>query len=498
LNYQPGASTFGVNFLRYHHRTQEWSRWADITPQFLPEEAGHLTGLALPKERLSSPLTLMQYAAAGRNMPNRGGGSSRSLISTGLDLRYEVSNNLTGLLAVNPDFSQVEDDVLGLAFNYNEKVRSDNRPFFREGAGFFGNRTYFYSNRVPAFDYGLKSFGRMGGVQLGLLATQAAGGRRDYVARMLHEVGPAMNVSATVVGTDRPDFTNHLFGFDAAGRIGRHLTLDTGIALTSTRGRAGDGTRARFMIGREDTRWSAGVGVYQTEKGFFPADGFLASDELETRALRAFVTHGGEFANGPLRSANVGLTFMNANTLTGLFQRQDVTLYGGVETRGDIRVDLSTSLGPYRPRNNETGAWSSTMNYDRLHTASVLFDTRNDRRGYGLVYAWGTLGGGKYSDFAPLFWLKPNPRSFLSYSFEQVESFGRTSQHVLSLGWQLNPERSIAARWVQTGPDHGYRLAFRQQVRRGLDVYAIYNTERFSPERFTIKLVSSLSPRWGF
>ena len=31
LNYQPGAHVFGINFLRYHSRTQEWSRWADIT-----------------------------------------------------------------------------------------------------------------------------------------------------------------------------------------------------------------------------------------------------------------------------------------------------------------------------------------------------------------------------------------------------------------------------------------------------------------------------------
>jgi hypothetical protein len=47
LDFAPDADTFGVNLVRYQHRTAETSEWADVTPQRLPEEAGHLTGLHL-------------------------------------------------------------------------------------------------------------------------------------------------------------------------------------------------------------------------------------------------------------------------------------------------------------------------------------------------------------------------------------------------------------------------------------------------------------------
>ena len=37
LNFEPGTTALGVNFLRYHYRTGQWSRWADIPVRALPE-----------------------------------------------------------------------------------------------------------------------------------------------------------------------------------------------------------------------------------------------------------------------------------------------------------------------------------------------------------------------------------------------------------------------------------------------------------------------------
>src|SRR5205823_11586536 len=102
LNFQSGGGTFGVNFVRYHHRTQEWSRWADVTRQFLPEEAGHLTDLVLPAESGGKKLTVMPYAAGGRNLPDKRGGVQKVPATAGLDARHDFANNLSGVLSVNP------------------------------------------------------------------------------------------------------------------------------------------------------------------------------------------------------------------------------------------------------------------------------------------------------------------------------------------------------------------------------------------------------------
>jgi hypothetical protein len=498
LNYQPSAHTFGVNFVRFHHRTQEQSRWADVTPQFLPEESGHLSGLTPPKVSPARKLTLMQYAAGGRNMFNKRGDVRDSLMTTGFDLRYDIAHNLSSVLSLNPDFSQVEDDVFSLAFAYNEKFRRDHRPFFQEGSAFFGNRAYFHSGRVPDFDVGLKSFSKVGAYQIGLLGTQAPEGRRDYAARVLREFGATMNAAVMVVGSERPDFDNRLIAFQVGGRFKRRLNFNADVATTSTRGREGDGTHTNFSVGYETPYTQAGVWWDRTDAGFFPADGFIAADALGTRGNAAYWSYYREYAQGPFRSLDAHVNYNQRDTLTGLLQNRSLSVYVGGETRSNIEFSLGMSGGPYRSRGENPGEWSSQLNHDRLYTASVYFDTRSDRRGYGLNYAWGSLGGGKYSDLTPDIWWKPTRRTHVSYSHERTESFGVSRQSILSLSWEMSAEQAVSLRQVQTSGEDGgqsYRLAYRRQVRKGMDIFAVLNTDPFSPNRFTVKVVRTFGVR---
>jgi hypothetical protein len=89
LNFEAGTTALGVNFLRYHHRTGQWSRWADITVRALPEEMGRLVGLELPQVARAQPWTLMPYALAGRNIPDKRGNVRETLVTAGAELRYQ-------------------------------------------------------------------------------------------------------------------------------------------------------------------------------------------------------------------------------------------------------------------------------------------------------------------------------------------------------------------------------------------------------------------------
>ena len=133
LNYTDGDTVFGVNFKRYQSRTREYSYWADVTPQGLVEEMGQLTGLALPSLKAKKPWTFMPFVLAGKNIPDKEGEAQASLLTAGIDMRYQPRPDLTGMLALNPDFSQVEDAVTNISFSYTEKALNDNRPFFAEG-----------------------------------------------------------------------------------------------------------------------------------------------------------------------------------------------------------------------------------------------------------------------------------------------------------------------------------------------------------------------------
>jgi hypothetical protein len=99
----------------------------------------------------------MPYALADRNIPDKRGNVRETLVTAGAELRYQPRPNLTDVLSLNPDFSQVETAITDINFSYNEKFITDPHPFFQEGSAYFGNRPdYFYSNRIPDFDYGAK------------------------------------------------------------------------------------------------------------------------------------------------------------------------------------------------------------------------------------------------------------------------------------------------------------------------------------------------------
>ena len=80
-------------------------------------------------------LQLEDATDAGFGNPFRSG--SDYYASTGLDLKYRVSSNLTLDAAVNPDFGQVEVDPAVINLTAFETRFQEKRPFFVEGAGIF-------------------------------------------------------------------------------------------------------------------------------------------------------------------------------------------------------------------------------------------------------------------------------------------------------------------------------------------------------------------------
>jgi len=492
LEYSAGESVFGVNFVRYHARTQEWSRWADVTPQYLPEDSGHLVGLQLAPNRVVTRFAVMPYAAGGRNMPDRRGVLRERDGSAGLDIRLDLARKITNVLTYRPDFSQVEATVLDLAFNYNEKYRLDPRPFFQEGATFFGDREYFYSTRIPDFVVGAKTFGRLGGFQTGALATvNDVDGRGDYVAAISRELGPTAHARVIFVGTDRANFSNQLVGFQSNGRLAGRLTYGVDVSASSTLGQVGDGTRSVASLGYAGPYLQFGVTGDKVDRGYFPANGLIAGDLLGTQGLRPSVSLGRGFGTGWLRRLDMSVSLNARQTRDGLLQRQERSLYASVETRSNIQISGGATVGPYRPR--DSSGWSDFVYDDRYYTATLGQYTSNGRFGYGLTYSWGCLAGARYNDFTPYAWLKPTATTSLTYSFERADYFGQTEQHILSASWDLTGQDSISGRWVQYNDDPFYRLAYRRVMRRGIDVFAVFNDEPNLDQQFIAKLVWTLN-----
>jgi hypothetical protein len=501
----PDAGTIGVNFSRYQHRTREWSYWADITPQKLPEEAGHLTGLRLPQTSATSSLALMQYLASNpRRTPDAPGENT-----AGADIRYQWGRGLTAMLSARPDFSGVDADVASVGFSYTERYVADRRPFFQEGQTFFGDRELFHSGRIEQFDVGVKTFGRVDAYQVGVLATTDANtGRVDYVGRVVREVGPAFNLSATVVGTQQEALENAAVQVRASGRVGPNLRVDGQVARTATAASStgaassgsatiapapmGDGGRERAEIAYRRAHWYTGGWADRTDQSFFAADGFLPGDIVGTSGRGAYTGYTRTSGQAWLRSTDASVSMQVRDTVSGLRQRESASVYVGAQTAANVQLNAGVTSGVYRPRGTSPGDWAGALHDDRSYLASAEYQSPTGHFGYGAQYTWGVAGPQAYDTLAPNLWLAPNPHLSVAYSFERATYDLVRRQHVVSGTWQIDPAQSLAARWVEDGGGY-YRLSYRRSLARAMDAFGVYSSDPYEPRRFDLKLVWTLS-----
>jgi hypothetical protein len=147
--------TWGLQIWRQENRLNELSMWAfwRLTESGGPARFGHLTNLTIthPPERAE----VMPYVvgrSANAPVSDPGDPFEKSHVwdgRVGADARVLLTSNLTLNATVNPDFGQVEVDPAVINLSAFETFYEEKRPFFVEGAGYFGFgglNCYFCSN----------------------------------------------------------------------------------------------------------------------------------------------------------------------------------------------------------------------------------------------------------------------------------------------------------------------------------------------------------------
>jgi hypothetical protein len=155
---------WGVQFQRRIARSQEVSFWAPV-----PRDANGLVSLfgelhgiegIRPKRNLEVlPYSVAQATRAPGDAENPFFRRTDRGFSTGADIRYGITSDLTLNATINPDFGQVEADPSVVNLSAFETFLPEKRPFFVEGANIFnfgigvgdgdmGNESLFYSRRI--------------------------------------------------------------------------------------------------------------------------------------------------------------------------------------------------------------------------------------------------------------------------------------------------------------------------------------------------------------
>ena len=248
----------------------------------------------------------------------------------GVDIKYGVTQGLTGDFTYNPDFAQVEADEQQVNLTRFNLFFPEKREFFLENQGVFsfggaatsGSRAgisdmpiLFYSRRIGLkgnlevpLQAGGRLTGRVGAFTVGALNIQADGDTASAstptnftVLRVKRDILRRSNIGVMVTGksTNRLDTGNNLaYGIDGVFGFYDDLTINTHWARTETRGFSGNDGSYRGHLDYAGDRYGAQLEHLMVGDAFNPEVGFVRRRNMR----RSF----GEFRFSP-RPASLAL-----------------------------------------------------------------------------------------------------------------------------------------------------------------------------------------------
>ncbi len=468
--------TIEINFDRMQQRTGVNSFWSNIGPQEDLEKDGHLMGIIFPKKSSKRRLSLMVYTFAGVE-PEK----SRT-IRAGADVKYPISSSITALITVNPDFSNVEQDVESIDFSYQQRWYPDRRPFFQEGGEIFtfgnSNLLLFYSRNIPQIDLGAKVHGKIGKTAFGLLNCADFKERNDLVFALRRDLGSA-SVRARFIRRDDSKVRNQVVSFEPSGKF-KSLRFGGILSGSWTEGEGGEGSTGAIYAGHFTKRTWANVNLFYMTPNFNAADGFIPYDDM-----RGYNLNGGysnEWREGPIRKVNCGFNLSRVDRYDGSPYMRDVNFWGEAQFSSDYAVNLNGGVGRYEEHRD----WRAGI--------TLRGNVRDQHRSYGVNFSYGRRQSARYGYARAYINLKPTGKISFRLSSEFLWHKEDRIQHVLQFNYDITPERGLGGRFVYRDGSLNAFLTYRQAVRKGIDAFIILgdpNAEKIK-KRAVAKVVMPL------
>jgi len=305
----------------------------------------------------------------------------------GLDAQWGITSDMTLNLTANPDFSQVEADVAQLDVNSRFALFfPEKRPFFLEGADFFGtpiNAVFTRSISDPVA--GAKLSGKLGDNALGALmakdrrnnllipgsqfssSTALDGEVTTAIGRFRRDIGASGTVGALYTGREAAGYHNRVGGFDAFYRPVSSLTLQGQVLHSNTLYPAAvaqdfsqhdggfNGTAARTVANWATRDWTFNADYRRIDEDFRADAGFLTQAGVQ-----------GGSANLARRwSGAAGQWFTQIRLNAGTWRNDDFS-------RNTIDSGMWFGLQYEGPGQSRAGVWPNL--FKKEHYAGVTYE----------------------------------------------------------------------------------------------------------------------------
>lgn len=488
LKYDKGQQTFGICFERWLPKEQIWAGWPDVKGSWDVHLFADWKGVKAPYEK-PRPVVL-GYAAANADKHDHH-------VKTGFDVKYPITNDVLGLLTVKPDFSNIEQDVDSVDFSYTARYLPDRRPFFAEwevGSPW----PLFYSRMIGDFDLGTKLVGKSGRQSYELMNARAFGSESDTLLRYQHTIAERSYIDFGMVDHDLLDHRNdttYLAGEYGWKRGLRNNYITSGL-YTSTATGAPDGRQADIHWDTWGGDGSLGgeIRYARVDPTFNPELGFLPERDLQGPS--ASISWGKSYRNSRFQRIESNLSFENYDHTDGTFYRDKASLSGAVKMSGAYGMGYAFDKSR---RDDPLGFF-----HDNTESASFYWNGNSPGHGGSLSYTIGRRANGPYNLETFLQAFKLCDGLILGTSYERSHvgppsvAEGTARLFIGTISYDLTNEKSIGGRFVRRLGKQSMYFMYRQQLRRGTDIYVIFgdpDPERAATgdaQRYSIKIVKPL------
>jgi hypothetical protein len=515
LNFDPSNSDWGFTVERSISRKQEEISWSSYNRRVNPGSAGLVTGFTGLRQGRGLDVIPSIVTSEARNFDT---GVVTSEIEPVLDVFYNFTPSLTGVLTLNTDFSATEVDDRQVNLTRFNLFFPEKRDFFlrdvdifsfggleRNGLPFNSRRIGLDSRGQPVdLEVGAKLTGRVGRFNVGVLGVQEEA-HADVTAKNLFVGRVAANVlresSVGLILTDgdpNNNEDNSLVGLDFRYR---NSNLPSGITLageawyqaTDTQGVDSEQDAWGVRIASPNTvGWEAEFGFQHIEENYNPALGFAnrtGIEFLQTSVGHTRVTQG----DGWLRSISHAFNFRNYDLISGGLQSRSVFLepFELETTNGDefgtqITYDREVLLEPFEISDGvviPVGDYEFTRYGIEVAGANARVLAPSFEAGSGEFFT-----GDRLEIAAGLDW-RPNDRLFLGVKYEYNDIKLPEGDFVTRLV-QINANFAFNPQWSwlnllqydNESGSAGINSRLRWNPRAGQDLFIVLN-HGFSAER---------------
>jgi hypothetical protein len=459
----PGPRQVNFNFSRFHKRLDRSFTWS-YTPTGKVGYHGKWRQVEIPVSENRRSLKLLPYGYLGAAE------DEDFIMNSGVDMKVPLTRDINLVGTINPDFRNIEGDVLSLSFSRFERLAGETRPFFQEGRSYLYTDLYT-SQRIQKVDVGASVFGRLGSkTTFGLLNTAHFKEDEEHalVSNLSHSLSARSSLGVALTHLDRKDVArNDAYQLSFSQSFGSYyLGGQYSVSDDSTEGK---GHEASANFNYYNNGLNYGLSYIAVTPDYSPLLGFFP--ETDYKGISFFGAYYKQYKAGPLESFS---TYSSMG---------DYDRYDGGEYRSSTSIGLSSSLRS--PKISVSlSSYSAEFLGDKDHQNSVYigYPHNNSYRYFSVGRSQGEFAGAEYTSTSVSGQYRFNDRFTASLSSQWVKHFEESQQQVFSMSYDFRDDRELSTRIVRRDDDINWYLSYRRTGARGIEYYVILgdpNAERF-------------------